>query len=88
MSWYKVSVVGLSPFDQGEITLKTTTNPFGEMGGDSKTGIFSPSDGFRNHSPNDPFAESNHEDLTEELIEKRRKNKKKVRDIIRKHRRK
>lgn len=88
MKWYKVSVVGLTPFDQGSLTEKVTTPWWGAAGNDEKSGLFSPSDGFRNHSPNDHFSESSHEDLTEELIEKRRKNRKKVRDIIKKHRRK
>jgi hypothetical protein len=78
--WYKIkeaSAFGTDPFGSGELSPRTTTWPLGNMGGDEKSGIFSPSDGFRNHSPNDHFSEGDHTNLTEEQLEELKRKKKK-----------
>lgn len=80
--WYKFSsAFGTDPFGSGELSLKTTTSPYGEAGGDVHDGIFSPSDSTKNHHPSDSFSEQGHQDLTEEQLEKIKK-KKKIRKKI------
>lgn len=88
MSWqYKIiktSIFGTDPFGAGELSDKTRTSPYGNMGGDSVYGLREPSSG-KGH-PNDYFSESKNNDNLEKKLEdekekklilKFRKNKKK-----------
>ena len=76
--WYerikKTAVVGLSPFDGDySLTEKTQINPMQTGGGgESHTGILSPSDNSSTHHPNDYFSEGDKTSLVERMLNKKR----------------
>jgi len=70
-TWYKIAVVGRDPFSNG-LSDKTQTQPYGNLGGDSRYGLFEGSDGSAGH-PNDYFSESNKGDSAEKRMEEIRK---------------
>jgi hypothetical protein len=70
-SWYKISSpFGVDPFGAGELSDKVRTQPYGNVGGDSKTGLFEPSSG-KSHA-NDYFSESDNTASTEKRLEKQK----------------
>ena len=70
-TWYNIkesAAFGTDPFGQGELSSKVRTQPYGNVGGDSKFGLFEPSSG--EHHANDYFSESDNTDSTERRLEK------------------
>lgn len=77
-NWYNIKEAapfGVDPFGQGELSDKVKTQPWGNLGGDSRYGLFEPSSG-KSH-PNDYFSESKEQDPLEKRLEKLKEKKKK-----------
>lgn len=69
--WYRISApFGVDPFGQGELSSKVRTQPYGNVGGDSRFGLFEPSSG-KSHA-NDYFSESDNTDNIEKRLEKQK----------------
>ena len=88
MKWgYKISKItkeatpfGVEPFGHGDLSDKVRVDPYGHVGGDSRTGVFEESWG--KHHSNDYFSESDNTPNTEKRLQKqkeKRKKKKRVR---------
>jgi S1-C subfamily serine protease len=77
MNWYnnlkKASLFSTDPFGSGELTDKVRTSPYGFAGGDTNSGILSPSD--KNHHANDYFSEGDHTPTIEKRLDEQKKKK-------------